>query len=273
MRTIESLLKEELYELKELTAKAKKRLEKAPEGQLRVRKRKNVEEFYYRNGRNGNERERRENGRYLKKDEIGMASRLAQRDYDVCFIRKAEERIKAMDRFLKLYDKTSLKKLYQKINPQRKKLIVPAVLSDEEFVRLWESVEYKGKSFEDDENVIITDRGERVRSKSEKIIADKLNALGIPYRYEYPLILEGGVKIYPDFTILRMSTREEVYLEHFGMMDDMNYVEKAIYKLNTYEKNQIYLGVNLFVTYETRKKPISTKTLDDLIRTLFLEEK
>ena len=133
-------------------------------------------------------------------------------------------------------------------------------------------VEYKGKPFEDDENIILTERGERVRSKSEKIIADKLYSLGIPYRYEYPLVLSNGVKIYPDFTILRMPMREEVYLEHFGMLDNQEYSETALFKLSTYEKNEIYLGVNLFITYETGKKSLNTQGLDGLLRCLFCME-
>ena len=116
----------------------------------------------------------------------------------------------------------------------------------------------------------MTENGERVRSKSEKIIADKLHALGVPYRYEYPLVLDGNMKIYPDFTMLRMPEREEIYLEHFGLMDDEGYVEKVMWKLNTYERNGIYLGVNLFITYETGRNPLNTKTLDRLIRSLFV---
>ncbi len=138
-------------------------------------------------------------------------------------------------------------------------------MSDEEFIKKWLEVEYKGKPFGEDENIILTEKGERVRSKSEKIIADKLYSLGIPYRYEHPLLLNDGVKVYPDFTILRMPIREEVYLEHFGMMDDSEYVGTTLYKLSSYEKSGIYLGVNLFVTYETGKKALSTKSLDGLI--------
>lgn len=146
------------------------------------------------------------------------------------------------------------------------------MLSDAEYIKAWSSVEYIGKTFSEDASQIITERGERVRSKSEKIIADKLYSLGIPYRYECPLALGGNIKMYPDFTILRMLTREEVYLEHFGMMDDVNYVENTIFKLNTYEKNGIYLGVNLFVTYETSKKPMNTMVVDRMLRQLFLSE-
>lgn len=78
--------------------------------------------------------------------------------------------------------------------------------------------------------------------------------------------------MYPDFTILRMPAREEIYLEHFGMMDDYNYVETVMRKLNTYERNGIYIGVNLFITYETSRNPLNTRTLDGLIRSLLCQE-
>lgn len=96
--------------------------------------------------------------------------------------------------------------------------------------------------------------------------------MGIPYRYEYPLVLDGNVRVYPDFTILKMPERQEVYLEHFGMMDDEEYVEKALFKLSNYERNDIFLGVNLFITYETGKRPINTRALDKMLRQIFCEE-
>ena len=206
----------------------------------------------------------------MKKSEAKLAKEIAQRDYDTCVVKNAEERIKVIDTFLKKYEKTSLEEIYQKTSQYRRELICADVISDDEYIKKWQAVKYEGKSFVDDFQEIITERGERVRSKSEKIIADKLYTLGIPYRYEYPLTLEGNIKVYPDFTILRMPTREEVYLEHFGMMDDSNYVDNVMYKLNTYERNGIYFGVNLFMTYETSKKPLNTMTLDKLIRKLFV---
>ena len=78
--------------------------------------------------------------------------------------------------------------------------------------------------------------------------------------------------MYPDFTILKMPEREEVYLEHLGMMDDMEYINTFLYKLETYEKNGIYMGINLFFTYETSKKPLNTRVLDDFIRKVFVPE-
>lgn len=280
MRTMEMVLQEELAQLKKIAESAKKRLETAPEGGLRITKKQNRIEYYYKEsqrdtgGKKNESKKENEskNGRYMRKREMGLVRRLAQRDYDQSLMKKVEKRIRAIEQFLGAYDETCLKKLYHKINPDRKVLITPSVLSDEEFIKQWQAVEYKGKTFEESENIIITERGERVRSKSEKIIADKLYVLGIPYRYEYPLILDGGIRVFPDFTILRMPMREEVYLEHFGMMDDMDYVETVLSKLSTYEKNEIYLGVNLFITYETGKKSLNTKGLDGLLRNLFCIE-
>jgi len=158
------------------------------------------------------------------------------------------------------------------MSPGRKKLVSEDVISDEQYVKHWQEFVYDGVPFSTEENEIITERGERVRSKSEKIIADKLYALGIPYRYECPLALRNDIVLYPDFTILRVSTQEEVYLEHFGMMSDEKYVDRTMNKLALYERNGIYPGVNLFMTFETGKRPLNTRALDDLLKKLFCEE-
>ena len=272
MKKIEIKLQEELVQLTNIIKAAEERLTNAPTGSLRVRNWNGKTEFYYKNDNTDNEKESRCNGRYLKKREECLVKELIQRDYDVLVVKQAKLRIKAIEKFLEAYGKTSLQQLYRNITPGRKQILQEAILSDEEYARRWQEAEYEGKKFVDDEVEIITERGERVRSKSEKIIADKLYALGIPYRYEYPLVLSGNIRVYPDFTILKLPEREEVYLEHFGRMDDEEYVESVMYKLSTYEKNRIYLGVNLFVTHETSKNPLNTRALDGMLKSLFCEE-
>ena len=272
MKTLETILKNEVKQLEKIVAATKIRLKSAPEGHLRVKKKRGAAEYYLKDVNGAHVNDRTYYGRYLKKSEIKLARKIAQRDYDIHVIKNAEERIKAINTFLEKYDKTSLKILYEKTNQYRRELIEPPVRSDEEYIRRWQEVKYVGKAFSDEVPEIMTEKGERVRSKSEKIIADKLYMLGIPYRYEYPLVLDGGYKIHPDFTILRMPAREEVYLEHFGMMDEENYVENVMRKLDMYERNGIFLGDSLFITYETGKKPLNTRMLDGMIRNLFVGE-
>lgn len=263
---VENTLKKEAQELKKIIREAEKREKRGPTGTLRISKKKNGVEYYIKN----NDREEKTvNGYYVRKNELKIAKEIAQRDYDTKLLKNAKSRLHAIEIFLRKYKEYGVKELFQKMHPCRRELIDEIIISDEEFVKRWSEVTYEGKQFLDDETIIVSERGERMRSKSEKIIADKLYMLGIPYRYEYPIVLEGKIKVYPDFTILKMPERKEVYLEHFGRLDDPAYVDTTIFKLNTYEKNGIYLGVNLFVTYETSKKPINIQALDKMLRALF----
>lgn len=50
------------------------------------------------------------------------------------------------------------------------------------------------------------------------------------------------------------------------MMDDPNYVEMSIRKINTYEQNEMLLGKNLILTYETKKNPLNTKTIKLMVQ-------
>lgn len=68
-----------------------------------------------------------------------------------------------------------------------------------------------------------TERGDLVRSKSELVIADKLQARKIQYAYEQPLNLPDGRVRYPDFTIADHARGLTFYWEHLGMLDDPNY--------------------------------------------------
>ena len=113
-------------------------------------------------------------------------------------------------------------------------------------------------------------KGERVRSKSEKIIADALEREDIPYRYEYPVCLSGDLYIYPDFMVLNKRTRKEYFLEHFGMMDNPEYAEKMIRKIEEFEKNGIFPGEKLLMTFETRNRPLNTTVFEKIIQEFFL---
>ena len=107
----------------------------------------------------------------------------------------------------------------------------------------------------------------RVRSKSEIIIANMLKTLNIPYKYECPLKI-GNILLYPDFTILDVKGRRERYLEHFGMMGDLDYVNNMMLKISTYEKNNIFIGDKLICTFESAKRPLNISTLKNKLSML-----
>ena len=90
--------------------------------------------------------------------------------------------------------------------------------------------------------------GIKVRSKSEQMIADLLEELHIPYRYE-PLLLINGTAYYPDFAIM-LPDNSIVILEHFGRMDDEGYIADMLNRIKAYNKVGILIGRNLFMSFE-----------------------
>ena len=140
-----------------------------------------------------------------------------------------------------------------------------ADLSDDEYVSYWNGIPYEPKYINNDIPTHITAKGEHVRSKSEEIIANTLNRLNIPYKYECPLLFDNGDIRYPDFTILDVKRRKEYYYEHFGMMDDPQYFVSFVNKIKLYETNGILPGKNLIMTFETLYFPINTQYIEHTI--------
>ncbi len=115
-------------------------------------------------------------------------------------------------------------------------------------------------------DIFETDRGEEVRSKSEKIIADMLFHSDIPYDYEQVVLLGSREKRYPDFTILNVRTGKVYIWEHMGSMDNEDYREKNLRKIETYQENGYYTGENLILTFETKNKPLNVRQVRGIIK-------
>lgn len=111
--------------------------------------------------------------------------------------------------------------------------------------------------------------GEKLRSKSEVIIANALFMNHIPYRYECELLL-GEVSLFPDFTILHPVTHEVFYWEHFGLMNNPDYRNNASQKLRLYLENQIYPSERLITTFESDTLPLDSGKIQHLIEQYFL---
>lgn len=236
--------------VKEEIRTIKNNLNKYPEGKLRISVNHGSPQYY----RVSEEGER--GGTYLsKKKEMNTIKDLAQKEYTFKLVQCMENNLKDIERVKKAYEKMERLNIYPELSEERKALVVPNVL-DGGFEKEWQNVTYQGKKFQDNDLEIYTEKGERVRSKSEKMIADKMYLMSIPYRYECPLRLDSGIYIYPDFTILNVPKRKEYFLEHFGMMDNPEYSQKAVKKINAYIKNGIYPGEKLLLTYETSQSPI-----------------
>lgn len=196
---------------------------------------------------------------------------LAQKTYNEKLLRYTEKTSKQIGRLLGNYEDDKVEKIYKAENIKRQRLITPIEATYEQIIEQWVATPFKGKGFSDNMPVILTNKGIRVRSKSEKILADYFDSLGLVYKYECPLYLNNFGNIYPDFTFLSRKTGREIYWEHEGMMDNPEYARTAIQKIETYEKNGIFPGENLIMTFETSMTPINTELMQMNVKKYLLD--
>ena len=253
------LLEELAQKLSALEEASKKRLISAPEGSLRISPCNGTDQYFFR--KQPSDR----TGSYIPAKNQVLAKRLAQKGYDEKLLRIIQKEQKAIASFLKVCPDYGPEDLYLHLSESRQKLIIPAEEPDELFRRRWETQEYEKKSFQDDAPVLLTSKGERVRSKSEIIIANLIAQQDIPYRYEYPIRLKGLGTVHPDFTLLHVHQRKEFYWEHFGMMDNPEYAENAIRKIAAYYRSGLYPGDRLIMTFETMDYPLNVREVRDML--------
>ena len=190
---LEPILQAKVQELQSLISSKKKSLKHAPDGRLRISMHRGKPQwFHVADARlpGGSAEDGgavpRPGGVFIPASEGNFARSLAQKMYDQGVLAAAEKSLSAVERFMDDYLPVDIAGIYANLHESRQSLVVPVRLLDEEFVRRWKAVAYEGRGFDADTPELFTAGGERVRSKSEVIIADTLARLGIPYRYEYP---------------------------------------------------------------------------------------
>ncbi len=123
------------------------------------------------------------------------------------------------------------------------------------------------KKFYEDKLIHRTVRGELVRSKSEVIIANLLDAAGLDYAYEEELKLNDGRTRVPDFTIRKSG--KIFYWEHLGMLQNSDYAEKWKIKKQQYEANNIVEGDNLIVSQDGLDGSLDSEAIKENIEIYF----
>lgn len=109
-------------------------------------------------------------------------------------LKKAKARLRQIERITRDYSDDEIEKIYTSMHTQRQLLVTPIEPIWEKELARWYDSEYHGKEFYEGTAEIVTEKGERVRSKSEKILADYFYRNNILYQYEKPLYLKGMVR-------------------------------------------------------------------------------
>lgn len=246
---IKYLLERESFYYNELM----KKLSESSDGNLQISTNKGYPQYYHLNCVSG-----KKSRTYINKKNFNLAKDLAQKSYLLSVKPIFEKRIKCLEALLADYYEDEIDEVYESLHPYRKRLFQPIMPTRKSIINKWKDTTYQSNLKFNTNHKIYSNKGERVRSKSEKILADKFLELGIDYKYECPLKLKDGSIVHPDFTFINPHTLEEIYWEHHGLMDNPEYLEKTLLKIERYEKNGIFRNQRLIVTYES-----STHNLDD----------
>jgi hypothetical protein len=236
-------------------------LKKLPEGRLSIciAKKKYVQFYAVR------KKDDRLTSKYIPKKKIKFAAQLAQKAYNIKLREVLLRRRKILTQALRVLKECDPAEVFEREHEERKKLITPLVPTEEMLISKWYE-EHPGET-----NSIpmttayTTERGESVRSKSEKLIADAYYAARVPYVYEPSIILSNGRRRTPDFAAYNVRLQKTVYHEHFGLMDDGDYRQGAILKMREYSASGYMAGESIFYTFEGENTPFDQGELQRLI--------
>lgn len=259
-KTFKEQVRNRYISLSRLIDSCNKYLSKCPSGRLRIKRQRQTTAYYHvTNNQKGNG---------IMTYDKTLIMMLAQKSYLQELVKSAQSELKAMQPLVKRYEDCTYEDVYPALSQDRKDLIKPYIIPDDEYKEQWLSKPYSRKGFKEGTPEYITLKGDRVRSKSEQIIADRLFINNIPYKYECPIEIN-GIVYHTDFRILRMSDRKELFYEHFGKMGDQQYANDNIRRINAYASNGIILGDNFYATFETYENPLDVRVIDNLINSQF----
>ena len=265
MENYKKQLEEQLKELNSLIKLSNKNIAKykdTPAGHIHLSNCYGNAQYYYIDKTHGIRK-------YMGAEESKTVKKLIQRDYELAVNKKLIDLQKRLDKFLNVYDIDEINKIYTKLLDGRKRFVKPIIDTDDVFAARWMTDHPGMQNSYPEKGMYQTNRGEMVRSKSEKIIADALDKYKIPYQYE-PILELGYNTVYPDFAALNLRTRKTLYWEHLGIVSDMEYATKNFIKIQNYEKNGYLLGKDLITTMESTDLPIDIKLVEQKIKEFLL---
>ncbi|MBO4615887.1 MAG: hypothetical protein J5717_00905 [Lachnospiraceae bacterium] len=239
--------------------KAEKDLKNAPQGRLRDIKHGKDYQYFWRKEKTDT------SGTYLPKNtEINMIRALAQKEYNLRFLKSANAELDALKKYLNTREKNPIEKAFDDMSEARRCQTTPFITPDDTYITVWQSKDYTPGYFAPDYPEYYTAKDERVRSKAEENIANLLKMNNVPYHYEFPIIIDEEERR-PDFLCLNVRTKKEFIWEHFGMMDNLDYAQRNVDKINRMAANGYIHGHNCIFTFETSIQPLNTRIIQIMI--------
>ena len=234
-------------------------LKKLPKGKLYASRNSKYTKWYqYINGQS----------LYIRKSDIDFAKALASATFLRIQLKEAQEQMDAVKAYLRNSGSTDSESFLETHEEIRVLLNMAMPLS--ESVRQWANAPYQKSTMPYNGTLYKTLKGDLVKSRAEKEIADALFLAGIPYRYECAISFDGGRTFYyPDFTIMDPRTGKIFLWEHFGMEDLNYYRNNNADKMYTYFSAGYIPGNNLICTSSSEDHHLTPAMIQKIIHYYF----
>ena len=267
MRNLKDQIEKEIEFMEKKERYISRALQNLPEGKLKVNHSSSGSSRFYllKHDSTGNYVEK-----YLsKRKQQELINGLALKQYMLRLKQCVEEELMALHYFYDCYLPEDKYDAYDKLDNDRKGLIEPIFEPVSYLQEKLREIDKEAPADPHNENLkYTTDRGELVRSKSELVIANYLyqNRDRYDYEYEKPLFLPKANRyVRPDFTILNLKSGRTYYYEHAGMMDNYDYANGFIKKINSYITDGHMPGTDLLISYESAALPLNVRNMKALI--------
>lgn len=207
---------------------------------------------------------------YVRKPDVKNIKKYLQRDYDVRVNEVLSNMHASLTQVVEQYNVDDIYKEYENLDNKRKNIVIPIINTRQEYIDEWYTLYPGMQNTFPIEGTYVTEKNEKVRSKSEKIIADMLYKYDIPYVYEPRLELSPFTAVFPDFAIMNKRTGKTYYWEHLGLVSDIDYAIKNFLKLQEYISNGVFPGRDLIISIESENKSLDVISVDKMIKEYLL---
>lgn len=251
-------IRRELCELREdLMAE----LRNLPEGELLCTGEEDKRKYYQRLPVRGYRKKER---RYGIKKKPQVLDGLIRKEYAASAIEVMDKDIKVLETALRWYKPVDENTVMQEFAAKYPEL-GGRIYRNSGDAEEWKNAFSSANDFHPESLKSIDIAGKKRRSKNEVYIASRLDHYKLIYRHDCPTGIPGLYRN-PDFQIIRPRDFKIIYWEHFGMMDDLEYVIDYKNKMIDYEKAGIVPWDNLMITFGKTAGDLDARMIEAMIQ-------
>lgn len=260
MDHVTAALEIELRRERNLKSLCEKYLNDAPKGFLAVRKRTHGNSYYWTfdEGRGSTKKQKQVN----ISNNPELILQLTEKKIKLRMLRQIANNLPHLEELSQIYRPVSSEKIAKECAPKYQEALM---LRKKRQVEARLTAPYDKFPYDPDVHVHETDYGERVRSKSEQLLANTLFAYGIPFHYEEAFQCSNGTVLFPDFRILLPDNDWNIW-EHFGLLSKESYCISNAKKLNLFQQSSLTIGSNLILTMDDNKGDFSCRIINETIK-------